>query len=190
MTLHPASHPGAPWLQMNTPTLPSLWITLALTGDRLGAVSTRGWLQSALLWLCAWLSKLSFLPAGTGTQPLVIEPETFFQSGIVVHTCNPNYSRGGGKRIQVWGQLRQKHETLSEKNLKAKSAGGVAPASKWQSTCLAPLQKFVVIFSPTMGLHLSDRQDLNSATTDIFLHFQSHLISDCNFITWVPTPVK
>jgi hypothetical protein len=35
--------------------------------------------------------------------------------GVVAHTCNLGFSGGGSKRITDWGQLWQKHDTLSEK---------------------------------------------------------------------------
>jgi hypothetical protein len=38
---------------------------------------------------------------------------------MMVHACNPSYSGNGSRRILVW----QKHEPLSEKQLKQK--GGV-----------------------------------------------------------------
>jgi hypothetical protein len=45
---------------------------------------------------------------------------------MVIHTCNPNYLEGISRRITVQGSPEQKYETLSEKYLKQKRAGGVA----------------------------------------------------------------
>jgi hypothetical protein len=35
--------------------------------------------------------------------------------GMVVHTCNPSYMGGTGRRITVKASPEQKHEALSEK---------------------------------------------------------------------------
>jgi hypothetical protein len=40
----------------------------------------------------------------------------------VVHACNPSYS-GGKDRIVVQGQPKEKHESLNEKQTKAKVPG-------------------------------------------------------------------
>jgi hypothetical protein len=37
--------------------------------------------------------------------------------GVVAHACNPSYLEGRVGRIEVQGQPRQKHETLSENTL-------------------------------------------------------------------------
>jgi hypothetical protein len=44
----------------------------------------------------------------------------------MAHTCNPGYSGDRDRRILVQGHLRQEHETLSEKQTKAKRAWYVA----------------------------------------------------------------
>jgi hypothetical protein len=49
--------------------------------------------------------------------------------GVVFHVCNPSYSGGRSKRITVSGQPREKHETLSEKLLKAKGLLAKGPGS-------------------------------------------------------------
>jgi O-glycosyl hydrolase len=49
-----------------------------------------------------------------------------FGSGVALLTCNPSYSRGGGRRIMVWGWLRKKHETLPKKQTKSKKTVGMA----------------------------------------------------------------
>jgi hypothetical protein len=40
--------------------------------------------------------------------------------GVVADACNPSYVGGIGRRIVVRGQSEQKHQTLSEKQTKAK----------------------------------------------------------------------
>jgi hypothetical protein len=45
---------------------------------------------------------------------------------MVANTCNPSYPGGRSRRIKVQSQPKQKGETLSEKETKAKSVGGVA----------------------------------------------------------------
>jgi hypothetical protein len=42
---------------------------------------------------------------------------------VVLYACNPSYLGGGGRRITVQGQLRQKCKTLSKK-LKSKRCWG------------------------------------------------------------------
>jgi hypothetical protein len=44
----------------------------------------------------------------------------------VAHVYSPSYSGGVGRRTIVQGWSRQKHETLPEKQTKAKRGGGVA----------------------------------------------------------------
>jgi hypothetical protein len=48
--------------------------------------------------------------------------------GVEVQACNPSYSGSQGRRImvQVPSHPGQKHETLSEKQIKVKRAVGVA----------------------------------------------------------------
>jgi hypothetical protein len=48
-----------------------------------------------------------------------------YRPGVVVHACSPSYM-GGACRIVVLGYPRQKHETLSEKQVKAKRAEDMA----------------------------------------------------------------
>jgi hypothetical protein len=43
---------------------------------------------------------------------------------MVACVCNPGYLRGEGGTIKVQSQPGQKHETLSEKQTKAKKAEG------------------------------------------------------------------
>jgi hypothetical protein len=45
---------------------------------------------------------------------------------IVVHTCHPSCSGGRGRKIEVQGWSAPKHETLSEKETKAKRARIIA----------------------------------------------------------------
>jgi hypothetical protein len=45
-----------------------------------------------------------------------------------VHVCNPSYEGSIDSSIEVWGQLRQKRETPSDKYLKQK---GVEAWLKW-----------------------------------------------------------
>jgi hypothetical protein len=55
-----------------------------------------------------------------GGQPAqqLVRPYLKSKPGVVMHTCNPRYPGGGGRRITVPGRPRQKHETLSEKQTK------------------------------------------------------------------------
>jgi hypothetical protein len=57
---------------------------------------------------------------------------------MIVHVCNPSYSGGRGRRILVPGQPRQKHETLSEKQTKARKAGVMARAIEHLPSNLVP----------------------------------------------------
>jgi hypothetical protein len=43
---------------------------------------------------------------------------------VLVHACNPSHSRGRSRRIIVLDRSREKHETISEKQTKAKELGG------------------------------------------------------------------
>jgi hypothetical protein len=44
---------------------------------------------------------------------------------MLVHVYNTSYIGGRGRRITVWGQPRQKHETSSEKKNKKLQAKGL-----------------------------------------------------------------
>jgi hypothetical protein len=45
---------------------------------------------------------------------------------MMVHVGNPSYLRGRGRRIKVQGQPRQNHNTLSQKQTRARKTEGVA----------------------------------------------------------------
>jgi hypothetical protein len=42
-------------------------------------------------------------------------PDPCSETSQSVHTCNPNYLEGGGRRVTVRGQPGLKYKTLSEK---------------------------------------------------------------------------
>jgi hypothetical protein len=44
----------------------------------------------------------------------------------MAHACNPSYSRGGGRRIIIQGQPRQKLKTLYEKQTQTKRTAAMA----------------------------------------------------------------
>jgi hypothetical protein len=59
-------------------------------------------------------------------RPAQVRPFQKNKLGIVAHTRNSSFLKGADRRIVVYGQPSQKHETLSEKWLKQKRVGDVA----------------------------------------------------------------
>jgi hypothetical protein len=65
------------------------------------------------------MRRSQFRPTWTKKKKLV-RPYLKEQVGVVAHTVNPSHMRGVARRIEVLGQLGQKHETPSEGEKKKK----------------------------------------------------------------------
>jgi hypothetical protein len=80
---------------------------------------------------------------------------------MVVHAYNPSNSGGRFSKIKIWGWLRQKHHTLSEKYTENKK---IRLWLKWESACLTYSRPWLPPPVPSTHTHTQTHTHMHKLT--------------------------